>query len=197
MIDAQVSKSLTYRKNEAAILRGEVPAKYTRIVPYVTGRRVLEFGSAEGVLALLLAREGKAVTALERREDRHANALRLCDAWGKRFEFEPPRFVNAGIGDRLDLLDGVDTLLAVRVIYYLLDDLDPVFSAIAAKVPQVVLCGNRNRARWWREGLPVPHERADNYYASAEGMRDLLTRHGYAIVTEVTDGDPIVVGRRR
>lgn len=197
MIDAQVSKSLAFRKNEAAIFRGDVPEKYRRIVPFVTGQRVLEFGSAEGVLALTLARDGKTVTALERREDRHEGALNLCAAWqSEGFAFEAPRFVNAEIGDGLDLLDGIDTILAVRVIYYLLDDLDPVFAAIAEKVPQVVLCGNKNRARWWREGLPGQNERADNYYASHEGMRDLLTRHGYEIEAEERGGDAIVVGRK-
>ena len=46
--------SLAFRKNEAAIRRGEVPDKYTRLLPYITGERILEIGSAEGVLALLL-----------------------------------------------------------------------------------------------------------------------------------------------
>lgn len=198
MRDDEVTSSLAYRKNEKEIRRGNLPEKYTRIVPFVTGNRVLEFGSAEGVLSLQLARQGKSVIALERRADRHEGALRLSEAWKSQgFISSAPNFVNAGISDRFDLLEGVDTLLAVRVIYYLLDQIDPVFSAIAEKVPQVVLCGNKNRAMWWREGLPSPHDRADNYYASAEGMRDLLTRHGYEIEREVIDGDAIVVGRHR
>jgi hypothetical protein len=198
MRDDLVKSSLAYRKNEKEILRGNVPKKYTRIAPFVTGQRVLEFGSAEGVLSLLLARQGKIVTALERRPDRHESALKLCEAWRDQgLVTEGPNFVNAGISDRLDLLEGVDTVLAVRVIYYLLDQIDPVFATIASKVPQVVLCGNKNRAGWWREGLIGPNDRADNYYASAEGMRDLLTRHGYEIEAEVLDGDEIVVGRHR
>lgn len=198
MRDDEVKSSLAYRKNEAQILKGNLPEKYTRIVPFVTGARVLEFGSAEGVLSLQLAREGKSVIALERRADRHEGALRLSEAWKSQgFISSTPEFVNAGISERLDLLEGVDTVLAVRVIYYLLDQLDPVFEAISKNVPQVVLCGNKNRAGWWREGLPGKNDRADNYYASAEGMRDLLTRHGYEIEREVVDGDAIVVGRHR
>jgi predicted nicotinamide N-methyase len=198
MRDDDVKNSLAYRKNEKEILRGNVPKKYTRIAPFVKGPRVLEFGSAEGVLSLLLAREGKSVISLERRADRHESALKLSEAWRAQcLVTAAPNFVNAGISERLDLLEGVDTVLAVRVIYYLLDQIDPVFAAISEKVSQVVLCGNKNRAGWWREGLLGPNDRADNYYASAEGMRDLLTRHGYEIEAEVLDGDEIVVGRRR
>lgn len=185
-----MTASLAYRTNEAAILRGDVPEKYLRIIPHIPGERILEIGSAEGVLACLLARAGKTVAALERNKERHASALRLVEAWG----CESPAFFNGSIADRLDLLDGIDTLVAVRVIYYLGADLDRVFAAAAEKVANVVLCGNKNRAARWKAGQP--NEGADNYYASAEGMKDVLTRHGYEIVTEVTEGDPIVVGRR-
>lgn len=192
MNDELVVGSLAYRKNEAAILRGDVPEKYTRLLPYIPGKRILEIGSAEGVLALTLARAGKTVTALERRTDRHDAALRLRDIWGGA----SPVFINAAVGDSLDLLEGKDTLVAVRVIYYLGADLDRLFAAAAEKVPNVVLCGNKGRAMWWREGLPNKHDRADNYYASANGMCDVLERHGYEITDLVMDGDPIVVGRR-
>lgn len=183
--------SLAYRQNEAAILRGDVPLKYTRLLPYITGERVLEIGSAEGVLVCLLAKSGKTVAALEKSRERHEQAVRLAAEWGAE-----PALFNGAIGDRLDLLEGIDTLVCVRVIYYFGADLDRIFAAAAEKVPQVVLCGNKNRAAKWKAGLPNDHDRADNFYASAEGMRDVLTRHGYEIVTEVLEGDPIVVGRR-
>lgn len=188
--------SLAYRKNEAAILRGVVPEKYTRLLPHIPGDRVLEIGSAEGVLALLLARAGKTVAALERSRERHDGALNLAAAWAPHFQSPAPAFACGDILDRLDLLDGIDTLVAVRMIYYLREDLDTVFAEVAAKIPNVVLCGNANRARWWFEGVPDKHGGPVNYYAASAGMRDLLTRHGYAIVHEVLDGDPIVVGRR-
>lgn len=192
MDDALVSNSLAYRKNEAAILKGNVPEKYLRILPHIPGSRIIELGSAEGVLALLLAKQGKEVVALERRQERHEKAQEVRDAWG--MDVSGPRFVCGDIRDNLHRLEGMDTLLAVRMIYYLLDGLDAVFAEVAKHVPNVVLCGNKNRAMWWREGLPNRNDRADNYYASAEGMKDVLMRHGYKITGEVLDGDPIIVG---
>jgi hypothetical protein len=184
--------SLAYRENESAIIRGDVPEKYTRLLPFITGNRVLEFGSAEGVLASMLALSGKQVTAIEKSIGRHESAKTLAGEWG----VSGVAFINGKMIDHLARLDGIDTLVGVRVIYYLIADLDPVFAAVSEKVPHVVLCGNRNRAAKWRAGIPNPHNRVDNYYASAEGMKDVLTRHGYRIADEVTDGDPIIVGTR-
>jgi 2-polyprenyl-3-methyl-5-hydroxy-6-metoxy-1,4-benzoquinol methylase len=192
--DALMSASLAYRKNEAAIIRGDVPEKYLRLLAYIPGERILEIGSAEGVLACLLAKAGKLVTALERRQERHEAAQQLRDAWG--LDVNGPRFVWGDAAKNLSLLEGKDTLVAVRMIYYLGKDLDMVFAEAAKHVRNVVLCGNANRARWWREGLPNRNDRADNYYASADGMKDVLIRHGFEIATEVLEGDPIVVGRR-
>lgn len=191
-----MTASLAYRKNEASILRGDVPAKYTRLLPHIHGERILELGSAEGVLALLLARAGKTVAALERSRERHEGALQLRDAWAERFPCPSPAFICGDIVDRLDLLDGVDTLVCVRMIYYLRDRLDEVFAEVAAKVPCVLLCGNRQRARWWLDGVPDRQGGPLNYYASVAGMCELLTRHGYRIETVVSEGDPIVVGRK-
>jgi SAM-dependent methyltransferase len=189
-----MSGSLAYRKNEESILKGEVPEKYTRIVPFVPGKKVLEIGSAEGVLALLLAKQGKEVVALERQPERHEAAQRLRDAWG--MDLGGPRFICGDIRDNLCRLEAADTLVAVRMIYYLEDDVDDIFAEVAQKIPNVVLCGNRNRADRWRAGNPDPPLYECNRYAAREGMAGLLKRHGYKIVTEVTEGDEIVVGRR-
>jgi SAM-dependent methyltransferase len=188
-----VTGSLAYRKNERAILAGQVPEKYLRLLPYIDGESIIELGSAEGVLACLLARQGKEVTAVERQEGRHRAARRLARAWG----VSGVRFVRGDITGNLDLLADKDTLVAVRMIYYLRDELDAVFAEVAKHVPNVVLCGNKNRAAWWRQGIADRPDGAVNYYASQEGMRALLERHGYSIVQEETEGDPIVVGRRR
>jgi SAM-dependent methyltransferase len=186
-----VTASLAYRKNESAILRGDVPEKYTRLLPYIPGERILEIVSAEGVLALLLAKAGKDVAALEKSPERHEAAISLADSWGIR----SVRFFRGDIAENLFLLNEADTLVAVRMIYYLGDQLDTVFSQVARKVPNVVLCGNGNRAGRWRQGIRE-ETKADNYYASREGMVDLLTRHGYRIETVVPEGDEIVVGRK-
>lgn len=175
-------------------MRGEVPEKYLRILPHIPGKRILEIGSAEGVLALLLAKHGKEVIALERSRERHEAAQKLRDRWG--MDVSGPRFICGDIRENLRRLGGIDTLVAVRMIYYLKDDLDTVFAEVAKKVPNVVLCGNRNRADRWRAGVVDPTSNADDYYASREGMRDVLERHGYEIVSEVTEGDEIVVGRK-
>lgn len=185
---------MAYRKNEERILRGDAPEKYLRIVPHVPGQRILEIGSAEGVLSLLLAKAGKDVTALERQPDRHEAAQRLRDAWG--MDVSGPRFLLGDIRDRLNRLNGFDTLVAVRVIYYLRDELDTVFSAVAKHIPNVVLCGNRNRADRFRNGVEDEPGGPHNFYACREGMRSLLERHGYVVIEEVTEGDEIVVGRK-
>ncbi len=182
--------SLAYRKNEARILRGDVPDKYLRLLPYIPGDKILEIGSAEGVLALTLAKHGKTVTALERQQDRHLAALDLRDSWG----VGGVRFICGDIRDNLRQLNGVDTLVAVRMIYYLREDLDAVFAEVAKHVANVVLCGNRNRADRFRAGQKDEPGGPQNFYASREGMRTLLERHGYSIVNELIEGDEIVVG---
>lgn len=184
--------SLAYRRNEAAILRGDVPKKYTRILPHVPEGSVIELGSAEGVLALLLAREGRRVAAVEASRERHEAALRLADRWGD----SGVTFVRGDIREYLDQLGQFDVLVAVRSIYYLRNDIDKVFAAAAEQIPNVVLCGNRNRADAWRAGRPHTPLGDFNRYAASEGMTELLVRHGYEIVDEVTEGDEIVVGRR-
>lgn len=193
--------SLAYRKNEAAILRGEVPRKYTRIVPHVSGERVLEIGSAEGVLALLLAKAGKSVFAVEQNVDRHDAALRLYQTWMAAKLLPDTVEVEHLIWPAREALKWVvpgafDTLVAVRMIYYLRDQIDAVFAEVAEKIPNVVLCGNRNRADAWRGGQPHEGLGEFNFYASAEGMIALLERHGYEIVDRVLDGDEIIVGRK-
>lgn len=192
-----MTASLAYRKNEAAIQRGEVPDKYTRLLPFITGQKIIEIGSAEGVLALLLARDGKHVTALEKSDERHAGAANLFNEWSKWFSFPgEATFVRGDVLANLGLLEGRDTLVAVRSIYYLGTGLDTVFTAAAKHIQTVVLCGNKNRAARWRAGTPDEPLGEMNRYAAREGMVELLTRHGYRITQTVLEGDEIVVGER-
>lgn len=189
--------SLAFRKNEASIRAGDVPEKYTRLLPFITGERILEIGSAEGVLSLLLAQMGKQVTAIEKSEERHESAANLYSDWlARESKFNAPKFINGTIGNRLDLLQGIDTLVAVRMIYYLRGDIDRLFRAVAeAEVRTVVLCGNKNRAARWRAGVQDEPDGPVNFYASGEGMTELLKRHHYKPRIEMTEGDPIVVGQ--
>jgi hypothetical protein len=187
-----VTGSLAYRNNERDILAGNPPKKYTRLLPHIPGERIVEAGSAEGVLACLLAREGRAVTAIEANRERHESALKLAGTWG----VSGVTFVNGRIESSLDRLDEADTFVAVRACYYWRGQINTIFSKVAENINNVVLCGNRNRADAWRRGRPHAPLGEFNRYAAREGMRDLLERHGYRIVSEVTEGDEIVVGRR-
>lgn len=192
-----MTASLAYRKNEAAILRGDVPDKYLRILPHVPGQRILELGSAEGVLACLLARDGKEVTAVEKSFERHEAANELFMHWREKFRMKvTPRFVCGDITDMPGIFDGNETLVAVRSIYYLSGQLNTVFAQAAKSVKHIVLCGNRNRADRWRQGNPDAPLGDMNKYAAREGMEALLERHGFDLVAEVREGDEIVVGRR-
>jgi len=188
--DGVQRSSLAYRKAKADIWAGKVPPKYTRLLPYITGSPVLEIGSAEGVLSLMLARRGAKVTGLELREERHREALRLREHWGVK---GTTLFVG-DIREHLHLLQGKATLVAVRTMYYLRADAPAVIAYAAAEgVSRVVLCGNGNRAA--RHSFN-PHDTVGyfNRWASVPGMRLLLESAGYTIDTVVAEGDPIVVG---
>jgi hypothetical protein len=198
--NTNASGSLAYRTNRKAIWRGDIPEKYTRIADLVPGERVLELGAAEGVLSLLLAQRKKRVIALELKPDRHEEAVRLQSAWRERgFNVGRCVMVRGNIKENLHLLGSVETLVAVRSIYYLRDDLAEVFDAVGRHVPNVVLCGNRNRAREYAESQGNPDNRLgkSNYFATLEGMVSLLERCGYTIVNAVAEGDPIVVGVKK
>ena len=193
------SGSLAYRTNRKAIWRGDIPEKYARLVDRVPGRRILELGAAEGVLSLLLAPGKEKVFALEMKPERHAEALRLQSYWQERGrDVGRCEMVLGDIKQHLHLLRSVDTLLAVRSIYYLRGDLQQVFDAVGRSVANVVLCGNKNRARKYYQanGDPADHLGKSNYLATLEGMTSLLEACGYAIVSTVADGDPIVIGAK-
>lgn len=192
--------SLAYRKNKDAIWRGEIPDKYTRVLDLVPGDHILELGAAEGVLSLLLAERKARVIALEMKRQRHEEALQLQALWREQGkDVARCEMVLGDLKDRIDLLDQVDTLVAVRSIYYLRDNILRVFEAVGSHVPNVVLCGNKNRGRRYFESSGRPDDRLGkfNYYASLEGMTKLLQDCGYQIVRAIANGDPIVVGLKK
>ena len=194
------SGSLAYRRSKEQIREGIVPEKYSRILPHVPGERILEIGAAEGVLSLLMARRKKWVIALERNRSRHQEAVDLRRTWKARgFQVENCEMVHGDILDRFDLLQRVDAVVAVRCIYYFKEHIEAIFEQIAINVPDVLLCGNRNRTqRLESRGGPDPSSKLGEYerYASEPGMREILEKHHYEIVDVVRLGDPIVVGHR-
>lgn len=196
-----MTHSLAYRRHEAAIWNGRAPDKYMRVLPHVTGRCLLEIGSAEGVLSLLLAdRDPDAtVTALEMRHDRCHAALALQARWASLgHKVEGCQVVCGDIRDRSDLLHGVETLVAIRTIYHLRHDIESVLSTVAQVVPHVVLGGNPGRAKRYATNSLPPDDALGpfNFYAGVEGMTSALERAGYRIGTVVSEGDPIVTGYR-
>lgn len=193
--------SLAYRKHAEAIRGGQVPDKYSRLLPFIRGRNILEIGAAEGVLSLLMSdRDPQArVTALELRPERHEAACDLQRRWielGR--QVDGCTMVCGNISDRLDLLEGVDTLVAIRTIYHLREQIDPVLAAARKHVQTVVLGGNPNRARRYALDTDEASDTlgAFNFYAGAVGMRTALQRAGFTIERVVEQGDPIVVGTR-
>ncbi len=184
--------SLAYRNNKRKILKGDFPKKYTRLLPYIPGDSILEIGSAEGVLALLLCQSKDNVLALELSPERNKEALKLQSIFrDKGYRVDNCRMLEGNIDDRIDLLEQVDTVVAVRVIYHL-DDVKLTFSRIAKKIENVVLCGNKYRAEKYYKGSG----NKKNYYATLEGMKTLLEDCGYEIKKTLKDGDPIVVGSK-
>ena len=189
--------SLAYRKAQKAIWAGLAPDKYTRILPFVRGDRVLELGSAEGVLSLLLAERLHRVIGLEMRADRHREAIRLQDHWLKKGrDVSSCHMMLGDIRDHMELLKEVDTLIAVRSIYYLREDAAKVMNAVyLAGVSQVILCGNRNREAQ-SKAEPGTELGRFNRLASVSGMTELLEEAGFRIDQVVIKGDPIVIGER-
>ena len=189
-----------FRTNADLILRGRIPPKYARLIDLVPGDRVLEVGAAEGVLALLLACRKQQVIALDKNEDRLKWARRLQAHWqGRGVDVSRCRMVHGDLREHLDLLEAVDTLVAIRMIYYLHEDVWRVFEHVGRHVPNVVLCGNQWRAERSRcpDYAPVKRDDHFNRFASVEGMTELLETCGYSIARTVPDGDPIVVGVKR
>lgn len=188
---ANVQASLAYRKHRQDIWSGKIPEKYLRVARHVTGRRVLELGSAEGVLAVTLGERGHAVTGVELRPERHAEAVRFI---AHRRQASNVLLVCGDILQRLEVFVGIDTLVAVRSIYYLRDQAPHVLrTARAAGVREVVLCGNRNRAL---QSAMAPESDLGrfNRLASIDGMTALLVDARYKVAEVVPEGDPIVVG---
>ena len=194
------NKSLAFRKNKEGIYQRKIPDKYKRIIPYIKGNTVLEIGAAEGVLSLLLAQEKDKVIAVERHKDRYEEALQLKEAWSKLgYKVDNCHFINGDIKDNFHLLEGIDTVVAVRVIYYFGKDLNNIFLNLSKRCKFIVLVGNINRSKKYQQGEYIGSIGKDNYYASSKGMIEVLRTHRYGIhqsVLENSNLDPIIVGKK-
>ena len=194
--------SLAFRKNKNMIQDGRFPSKYVRIADVVAGTRVMELGSAEGVLALLLAERGKSVLGIEASPERHAAALELggIDAIEASTRARV-KFVLGDIRDSYELMEGYDAFVASRSIYYLRDEIEDLMKRVSESFTHVTLVGNyaRERRFFKSRGSGSNSVGRFEYYATGIGMQDLLSRHGYRITNVIFSNrarDPIVCGQK-
>jgi len=191
--------SVDFREHEQLLRDGDIPEKVLRLLPLINGNTVLEIGSAEGILSLVLAESKDRVVSVDITPARQQTAKELQEMWrqtGKR-GVEKCEFVCGDIFDRLDLLDGIQTVIASRVIYYFHEGMNDLMVALIKHgVENVVLVGNEYRATAWDTKQDGKELGRYAYFSTISGMRELLEKHGYEIVHVLADGDPVVVGRR-
>ncbi len=191
------SNSVDYRRNRRLLRAGELPRKHRELAALIPGDSVVDVGAGEGLLALALAENKARVRAIDVTPRRHDSGRELLQLW--RDKGRDVDHVEMILGDALDdpgLIEGFDTLVASRVIYYFGDRIDPFMDAARARVAHVCLVGNPSRNRRYARGK-VPADIGENVrYSTPRGMRELLQRHGFEIVTEADIGDPVVIGRR-
>lgn len=193
--------SLEFRHHEGLLAQGRVTPKFSRILPFVPGTTVVEMGAAEGVLSLLLAEKKKKVWAVERSKERHERAKSLQVEWLREgFPVEACEMIHGDVFDHADLLHSADTFLAVRALYYLGQEIEDAVATLWKSVDNVVLVGNRSRSERHfatrSSTSPWEGQGANNYYATLDGMWQLVTRQGFDVRYAVPDGDPIIVATR-
>jgi len=190
--------SVDYLAYEDLLKEGRLPEKFARILPLVEGDRILEVGSAEGILAMALTATKSKVTSLDITPARQEAGRKLQAEWinAGREEVRRCEFVCGDIFERFDLLAGADTVIASRVIYYFHEAMHDLIAACARNgVSGIVLVGNEYRAVAWEKENDGKELGRYAYYSTVAGMKELLEKHGYAVVKVISEGDPVVVGR--
>ena len=193
-----------FRKNKQQIALGNVPARYERTAELVPGKRVLDIGSADGTLALVLAQSKEKVIGAELMRYRHKTAQEMQRTWAKRgAKTDNVRFVNRGAKRVRPFLREVDTVVLSRALYHLRDDAFWLFAQIERipTITHVALFGNRDKEREWFD-TKGEQPGLGKYLAlvAQEGMEDILKKHGFDIETSIASTeteDPIVIGVRR
>jgi SAM-dependent methyltransferase len=190
-----------FRKNRERIARGEVPERYQRTADLVPGSRVLDIGSADGTLALVLAQRKEFVIGAELMNYRHKTAQEMKSIWAKRgAKTENLRFVNRGVKRVRPFLKQVDTIVISRALYHLRDDAYWLFNQVDRfpNIKYVALFGNRTKEKEWLDtGGSAPGLGQYLGLAGQVGMEEILTRHGFDIETSLASTDtedPVVIG---
>lgn len=194
---------IEFRKNRESIARGDIPARYQRTAELVPGSRVIDIGSADGTLALVLAQIKDFVIGAELMLYRHKTAQEMKATWAARgAKTDNLRFINRGARRLGKALDQVDTVVMSRTLYHLRDDAEWLFDQIQAKsnIKNVALFGNRDKEQEWFDTKgEKPGLGKHLALAGQEGMEDILTRHGFTVTVSIpsTDSeDPVVIGTR-
>ena len=190
------SNSVDFRRHQRDLHQGKVPEKFQKLASAIPGNSVVDVGAGEGILCLALAATKDRVCAIDVTPKRHESGLALRQKWqqiGRDVEK-----VEMVLGDALsnpDLIAGFDTLVASRVVYYFGDRIDSFMEAASERVRFVCLVGNASRNRRYARGK-IPADIGENVvYSTPEGMRSLLERHGFEVISTEDFGDPVVIGQ--
>lgn len=191
--------SVDYRRNRRALWRGEMPSKFRELAPHVPGRSVVDIGAGEGLLALELASHKERVRAIDITPRRHNTGCALQQLWQSKGR--DVHNLEMLLGDALEdptLLDGFETLVASRVIYYFGNRIDAFMVEATKRVRFICLVGNASRNRRY-ERNKLPADVGGNVvYSTSTGMKSLLERHGFETLdTGEAGGDPFVIGQSR
>jgi len=189
--------SVDYRRNRRALWKGEMPIKFRELATRIPGTAVVDIGAAEGLLALELAAHKERVRAIDMTPRRHKTGCALQRLWQSKGR--GVHNLEMLLGDALDdpsLLDGFDTLVASRVIYYFGTRIDTFIVEAKKRVGFICLVGNASRNRRYERGRVPGDVGANVVYSTSTGMRSLLERHGFTII-EIGEagGDPYVIGQ--
>jgi len=191
-----------YVQNIEAIHQGIVPDRYERIAALTPGRRVVEFGAADGTQSLVLALQKERVCGVELMDLQFREAEQLKSDWlalGRNVE--NCSFVQRDIRDSADLLKDTDTVLMSRVLYHLRENAGAAMADIqASDVRHVVLVGcPRRTERWQKLGETGDAMGKYAYFATPEGMASVLRDYGFRVIKSLGcegGNDPVVVGER-
>ena len=165
--------------------------------------RILEMGSAEGLLVSKLASMGNYCVGAEVSGERHQSAVEISRALSEDgLIANNLKLVNRDVTDEDWIFTGFDTFIAARVIYHFrsLRELKRLFAKIASEVEWVFLLGDREKSSAY-ESFGVDFAANPTkffYFASQAGMSNLLESFGYEVTPGTTSwGDPYVVAQKR